>query len=35
MAIQAALKPGGRLFIDGGDPLWEIDLGLVDGRRKQ
>ncbi|MDO1559779.1 methyltransferase domain-containing protein [Brevundimonas sp. 2R-24] len=25
--IRAALKPGGRLFIDGGDPLREIDLG--------
>ncbi|MDX8442852.1 SAM-dependent methyltransferase [Mesorhizobium australafricanum] len=24
--IRAALKPGGRLFIDGGDPLKEIDL---------
>ncbi|SFP55292.1 hypothetical protein SAMN03159463_04430 [Mesorhizobium sp. NFR06] len=25
--IKAALKPGGRLFIDGGDPLKEIELG--------
>ncbi|WP_292061705.1 bifunctional 2-polyprenyl-6-hydroxyphenol methylase/3-demethylubiquinol 3-O-methyltransferase UbiG [Mesorhizobium sp.] len=25
--IKAALKPHGRLFIDGGDPLKEIDLG--------
>jgi hypothetical protein len=24
--IAAALKPGGRLFIDGGDPLREISL---------
>lgn len=24
--ISAALKPGGRLFIDGGDPLREIEL---------
>lgn len=24
--IKTALKPGGRLFIDGGDPLREIDL---------
>jgi hypothetical protein len=24
--IAAALTPGGRLFIDGGDPLREIDL---------
>ncbi|MDX8446846.1 class I SAM-dependent methyltransferase [Mesorhizobium captivum] len=24
--IKAALKPGGRLFIDGGDPLKEIEL---------
>jgi cyclopropane fatty-acyl-phospholipid synthase-like methyltransferase len=26
-AIRAALKPGGRLFIDGGAPLREIELG--------
>jgi trans-aconitate methyltransferase len=25
-AIRAALHPGGRLFIDGGDPLREIEL---------
>lgn len=25
--IRSALTPGGRLFIDGGDPLREIDLG--------
>lgn len=25
-AIRAALKPGARLYIDGGDPLREIDL---------
>lgn len=25
-AIKAALKPGGRMYIDGGDPLREIDL---------
>lgn len=25
--IKAALKPHGRLFIDGGDPLREIDVG--------
>ncbi len=25
-AIAAALSPGGRLFIDGGDPLRELDL---------
>jgi ubiquinone/menaquinone biosynthesis C-methylase UbiE len=25
--LRRALKPGGRLFIDGGDPLREIDLG--------
>lgn len=25
--LRAALKPGGRLFIDGGDPLREIELG--------
>lgn len=25
LRIKAALKPGGRLFIDGGDPLKEID----------
>lgn len=25
-AIRAGLKPGGRLFIDGGDPLQEIEL---------
>ena len=25
--IAAALAPGGRLFIDGGDPLREVDLG--------
>ena len=24
--LRAALKPGGRLFIDGGDPLREIEL---------
>ena len=27
-AIRAALKPGGRLYIDGGEPLREIDLKL-------
>ncbi|RWB21479.1 MULTISPECIES: class I SAM-dependent methyltransferase [Mesorhizobium] len=26
MRVKAALKPGGRLFIDAGDPLKEIDL---------
>jgi SAM-dependent methyltransferase len=26
MRIRSALKPAGRLFIDGGDPLKEIDL---------
>ncbi|HEY9010766.1 MAG TPA: methyltransferase domain-containing protein [Devosia sp.] len=26
-AIKAALKPGGKLYIDGGDPLREVDLG--------
>jgi len=26
-AIRAALKPGGRLFIDGGTPLRKIELG--------
>jgi hypothetical protein len=26
MRIRSALKPGGRLFIDGGAPLTEIDL---------
>lgn len=25
--IKSALKPGGRLFIDGGDPLKEVELG--------
>ena len=25
--LRAALNPGGRLFIDGGDPLREIELG--------
>lgn len=25
--LRAALNPGGRLFIDGGDPLCEIELG--------
>jgi hypothetical protein len=24
--IAAALKPGGRLFVDGGDPLREVEL---------
>lgn len=28
-AIAAALKPGGKLFIDGGDPLREIGLWSV------
>jgi len=27
--IAAALTPGGRLFIDGGDPLREVPLGVV------
>jgi SAM-dependent methyltransferase len=27
--ITAALAPGGRLFIDGGDPLREVPIGLV------
>lgn len=26
-AIKAALKPGGKLYVDGGDPLREVDLG--------
>lgn len=26
-AIKAALKPGGKLYIDGGNPLREVDLG--------
>ncbi|RWB53670.1 bifunctional 2-polyprenyl-6-hydroxyphenol methylase/3-demethylubiquinol 3-O-methyltransferase UbiG [Mesorhizobium sp.] len=25
--IKSALRPGGRLFIDGGDPLKEVELG--------
>ncbi|TIQ35434.1 MAG: class I SAM-dependent methyltransferase [Mesorhizobium sp.] len=29
MRIKAALKPSGRLFIDGGDPLKEIDLSVA------
>lgn len=28
--IASALAPGGRLFIDGGDPLLEVDLGPGD-----
>jgi hypothetical protein len=31
-AIRAALKPGGRLYIDGGEPLREI--GLANGRKQ-
>ncbi|WP_292033477.1 bifunctional 2-polyprenyl-6-hydroxyphenol methylase/3-demethylubiquinol 3-O-methyltransferase UbiG [Mesorhizobium sp.] len=27
--IKSALKPGGRLFIDGGDPLKEVELGVA------
>lgn len=26
-AIKAALRPGGKLYSDGGDPLREVDLG--------
>lgn len=30
--VAAALKPDGRLFIDGGDPLQEVDLAPYRGR---
>lgn len=30
--VVAALKPEGRLFIDGGDPLQEVDLAPYRGR---
>jgi hypothetical protein len=27
VAIAAALKPGAKLYIDGGNPLWEVPPG--------